>query len=71
MISSRGIISGMPELVPAPADVPTAAERLATALGRAAPPPLDESELRAFEATQDRADEEALRIYGRRGKAAA
>jgi hypothetical protein len=66
-----GIIPGVAELVPTPADPPTAAERLALAVGRSAPSPLSESELRAFEAAQDRADTEALRIYGRRGRAAA
>jgi hypothetical protein len=64
-------MTSMDELSPTHADSPTAAERLATAVGRSAPAQMSEPELRAFEAAQDHADEEAARIYGRRGQAAA
>jgi hypothetical protein len=44
---------------------------LAAALGRPAPAPLDEVQRHTFEVAQDRADDDAMRIYGRRGQAAA
>jgi len=49
----------------------TAAQRLAAALGQAAPLPLSADELAELEAAQDRADAEAELIWGVRGQAAA
>jgi hypothetical protein len=50
---------------------PTASQRLAHALGRAAPEPLTADESLAFEAAQDRADAEAERLWGGLGRAVA
>lgn len=49
----------------------TASQRLAKALGRPIPPPPTEAELRAWEAQQDRADDEIARFYGLGDTAAA
>ncbi|GAB1641423.1 hypothetical protein KRMM14A1259_18460 [Krasilnikovia sp. MM14-A1259] len=49
----------------------TAAQRLALALGRPAPESLTADELAALEAAQDRADAEAERVWGVRGRAVA
>jgi hypothetical protein len=49
----------------------SASQRLALSRGRAAAEPLSADELAAFEATQDRADAEAERVWGVRGQAAA
>ena len=48
-----------------------ASQRLALALGRAAPEPLSAGELDALEIAQDLADAEAVRVWGARGQAAA
>jgi hypothetical protein len=48
-----------------------ASQRLARALGRDVPEPLTPDELATLEAAQDRADAEAERVWGVRGKAAA
>ncbi|MFY1652410.1 hypothetical protein ACN27J_16130 [Solwaraspora sp. WMMB762] len=56
------------EITPGPL---TAAQRLAAALGQAAPLPLSTDELAELEAAQDRADADAERIWGVRGQAAA
>ncbi|MFV2022408.1 hypothetical protein [Micromonospora sp. LOL_023] len=50
---------------------PTAAQRLAAALGQPLPLPLSADELAELEAAQDRADADAERIWGVRGQAAA
>jgi hypothetical protein len=47
----------------APAQRPTASQRLAAALGRPAPRPLTDTERREFEAAQDRLDADIARLY--------
>jgi hypothetical protein len=54
-----------------PAGGPTAAQCLASALGRPAPCGLTDAERRELDARQDAADTEASRLYGLPGEAAA